>query len=87
MSLMSMFYFSHVKDSRSDVYLPQLYVGDDDGSFYRRERTLQRRSIKRGRARAQARARTRIGREQGTRRQEEKSIALFQEQRIDEAFQ
>ena len=36
------------------------------GSFYRRGRTLQKRSIKRVGARAQARARTRIRREQGT---------------------
>ena len=41
------------------------------GSFYRRGRTLQRRSIKRGRARSQARARTRIGREQGTNKSKE----------------
>ena len=42
------------------------FVGDECGSFYRRGRTRQKRSIKRGRARAQVRARTRIRREQGT---------------------
>jgi hypothetical protein len=42
------------------------FEGSSIGSFYRRGRTLQKRSMKRGRARAQARARTRIRREQGT---------------------
>jgi hypothetical protein len=52
------------------------YATASNGSFYRRGRTLQKRSIKRGGARAQARARTRIRREQkGQVSHEEKSIA------------